>query len=504
MRKTILSFLWMLCAGCWAMQPTAIIPLYPDGAPDSNGYQPADEYVNKNGGIFQTSEPRMDLYRAEQPKATILVCPGGGYLFTSVGNEGLKVAEYFVPRGYNIAVLKYRLPNGHENIPLEDACRAMEMLRDSIAAWNLPSSQIAVMGFSAGGHLAASLLTKYNSPKARPDYGILVYPVISMDSTITHSGSCERLLGKHPTDQQRLLWSAEKQVHADMPPCLIVACQDDPTVKIENSLRFYQALTDAHVTASITMVPVGKHGWGFSRTFPQRELIERSILEFLAQFHQTDMLEPEYKHDARRADWAQFGKYAEANNQLIEQKSKITTVFYGNSITEGWYKLRPDFFHSHGFVGRGISGQTTSEMLVRFRQDVIDLHPKNVVLLCGVNDIAQNNGSIAIEHVMGNIRSMCELAKANKIRPILCSALPARSFYWNPFILDAPQQIQALNALISQYAKDNGILSVDYYSEMDEGDGGLKQGLSNDEVHPNDKGYEIMERIVLGALKIKK
>ena len=110
----------------------------------------------------------------------------------------------------------------------------------------------------------------------------------------------------------------------------------------------------------------------------------------------------------------------------------------------------------------------------------------------------------AIEHVMGNIRSMCELAKANKIRPILCSALPARSFYWNPFILDAPQQIQALNALISQYAKDNGILYVDYYSEMDEGDGGLKQGLSNDEVHPNDKGYEIMERIVLGALKIKK
>lgn len=264
-----------------AINPTCTVPLYPDGPPDSNGYLPEDEYVKEGPKIYKTSVPRMDLYRADKPKATILVCPGGGYTFTSVGNEGVKVAEYFVPRGYNIAVLKYRLPNGHENIPLEDACRAMEILRDSIDAWQLSSSKLAVMGFSAGGHLAASLLTKYTGRKSRPDCGILVYPVISMDSTITHAGSCKQLLGAQPTEEQRTLWSTEKQVTAETPPCLLVACQDDPTVQIENSIRFYQALTAANVPASLVFVPVGRHGWGFSRHFPQRELIEQAILSFL-------------------------------------------------------------------------------------------------------------------------------------------------------------------------------------------------------------------------------
>ncbi len=485
----------------WALQPTCTIPLYPDGAPDSNGYKHEDEYVKEGTKIYKTSIPRIDLYQADKPKATILVCPGGGYTFTSVGNEGVNVAEFFVPRGYNIAVLKYRLPNGHEYIPLEDACRAMEMLRDSIDAWQLPSAQLAVMGFSAGGHLAASLLTKYNSRKSRPDYGILVYPVISMDSTITHKGSCKQLLGQQPTDEQRVRWSTEKQVNADTPPCILVACQDDPTVKIENSIRFYQALTAASVPASLVFVPVGKHGWGFSRQFPQRALIERVILDFLAQFHPSDILEPEYKNDKRHSDWAQFGKYTQSNMELKEKKTKVTTVFYGNSITNNWYKMRPDFFLSHGFVGRGISGQTSSELLVRFRQDVIGLHPRNVVILCGINDIAQNNGTISVEHIMGNIISMCELAKTNKIRPILCSVLPARSIQWNPFILDAPKQIQTLNQLIQRYAKNNGIKYVDYYSVMADENGGLKTGLSKDNVHPTEQGYQIMESVLLRTLK---
>ena len=265
----------------WALQPTCTIPLYPDGAPDSNGYVPEDEFVKEGTKIFRTSVPRIDLYLADTPKATILICPGGGYTFTSTGNEGIDVANYFVPRGYNIAVLKYRLPNGHEYIPLEDACRAMEILRDSISTWRLPSQKIAVMGFSAGGHLAASMLTRYTGRKSRPDCGVLVYPVISMDSTITHKGSCKQLLGSQPTDEQRLLWSAEKQVTTDTPPCLLVACQDDPTVKIENSIRFYQALTAANVPASLVLVPVGKHGWGYSRQFVDRELIDLAILSFL-------------------------------------------------------------------------------------------------------------------------------------------------------------------------------------------------------------------------------
>lgn len=209
------------------------------------------------------------------------------------------------------------------------------------------------------------------------------------------------------------------------------------------------------------------------------------------------------KRNGRKSDWAKFGRYADNNADLLAHEAKITTIFYGNSITNNWFKMRPDFFRAHGFTNRGIGGQTSAELLVRMRADVIDLHPKTVVIMCGTNDIAQNNGTISLEHTMGNIISMCELAKANKITPVLCSVLPARSFRWNPYVVDAPQQIRALNDMIKAYAVKNKILYVDYYSAMVAADGGLRKGLSNDNVHPTDAGYEIMEPIILKALKIK-
>ena len=207
------------------------------------------------------------------------------------------------------------------------------------------------------------------------------------------------------------------------------------------------------------------------------------------------------KRAARAKDWARFGKYADNNADLLAHEAKITVVFYGNSITNNWFKMRPEFFRSHGFTGRGIGGQTSSELLVRIRQDVIDLHPKTVVIMCGTNDIAQNNGTISLEHTMGNIISMCELAKANKIRPVLCSVLPARSFRWNPYVIDAATQIRALNEMIRAYAAKNKIPYVDYYSAMVDKDGGMLKGLSKDQVHPTDAGYEVMEPIVLETLK---
>ena len=274
----------MLPIHLFALNPTRTILLYPNGAPDSNGFAPEDEYVKEDTKIFRTAVPRIDLYvPAADAEAfpTVLVCPGGGYHFTSTGNEGIDVADYFVPLGYAIAVLKYRLPNGHENIPLNDALQAMRLLRDSAADWHLQPQHIGVMGFSAGGHLAATLLTKYIDAKTRPDFGVLVYPVISMDKTITHQGSCKRLLGNKPTAKQRDKWSAERCVTPDTPPCIVVACQDDPTVKIENSIRFYQALTAAGVPATLFIVPEGKHGWGYQRQFPDRPLIDQTIISFV-------------------------------------------------------------------------------------------------------------------------------------------------------------------------------------------------------------------------------
>lgn len=199
----------------------------------------------------------------------------------------------------------------------------------------------------------------------------------------------------------------------------------------------------------------------------------------------------------RNSDWAQFGRYEKANAEL---KGKVKAVFMGNSITDGWAYMRPDFFSKNGYVGRGIGGQTSSEMLVRFRADVIDLHPKVVIILAGTNDVAGNNGLITMEHTMQNIQSMCELAKANKIVPILCSVTPSRGFVWAPNF-DPGENIAKLNSMIQEYAMKNKITYVDYFSALADENGRMAPGLSNDDCHPTVAGYEIMEPLAQKAIR---
>lgn len=197
-------------------------------------------------------------------------------------------------------------------------------------------------------------------------------------------------------------------------------------------------------------------------------------------------------------DWANFGRYSKQNDEIAGHK--VNAVFMGNSITDNWARLDPEFFSSHGFVGRGISGQTTSEMLVRFRRDVLDLEPEAVAILAGINDIAQNNGYISLENTFGNIVSMCELAKAHRIKVIICSTLPCDRLSWRPEIKPA-EQVKELNAMLKDYADRNRILFVDYWSVMANGNGGLDKEISGDGCHPNIDGYEIMEKIFLNATR---
>jgi lysophospholipase L1-like esterase len=170
----------------------------------------------------------------------------------------------------------------------------------------------------------------------------------------------------------------------------------------------------------------------------------------------------------------------------------------GDSITEGWGQKatsttpdRGEFFPGKPYVNRGISGQTTPQMLVRFRQDVVLLKPKVVVVLAGTNDIAENTGKETLEEIGNNIASMSELARANGIRVVLCSVLPASDFHWHRGLEPAPK-IRELNAWIKEYAAKNGFIFVDYYSNMVNNEGGLKAELSPDGVHPNKAGYDLM------------
>jgi lysophospholipase L1-like esterase len=235
----------------------------------------------------------------------------------------------------------------------------------------------------------------------------------------------------------------------------------------------------------------------FSQASPATSLKQQNQTEPSA----VDRLTPYQKSQLDRIlnDWPYLAKYREADKELgPPAPDEARVVFMGDSITEGWGEKatatspgRGEFFPGKPYVNRGISGQTTPQMLVRFRQDVIALKPKVVVLLAGTNDIAENTGKTSLEAIEDNIASMSELARANGIRVVLCSVLPASDFSWRPGLMPAPK-IKALNAWIKEYAAKNGFVYVDYYSSMVNGQGGLKAELSPDGVHPNKAGYEIM------------
>ena len=199
-------------------------------------------------------------------------------------------------------------------------------------------------------------------------------------------------------------------------------------------------------------------------------------------------------------DWANLKRYEKENAQLaLPAANENRVVFIGNSITEGWLRIHPSFFDGKPYIDRGISGQTTSQMLLRFRQDVISLKPSIVVILAGINDIAENTGPITLEETAGNIFSMAELAKAHGIKVIMCTVLPASDFPWKPDMNPGPKVVK-LNALLSTYAKQHNIPFVDFYTSMVNNSLGLQKELGEDGVHPNEKGYAIMEPLVERAI----
>ncbi len=203
-------------------------------------------------------------------------------------------------------------------------------------------------------------------------------------------------------------------------------------------------------------------------------------------------------------DWAQLGQYRQDNvrvGQLPAADRRV--VFMGDSLTRGWIVFHPEFFAANGFVDRGISGQTTPQMLVRFRQDVISLAPAAVHIMAGTNDVAENTGPFDPEATKNNLMSMVELARMHRIRIILAAIPPAAAFPWRS-VAEPVEKIRALNAWIAAYAKLNSFAFADYTSLLDDGTGAMRPGLSYDGVHPTKAGYEAMEqaalRVVAAAL----
>ena len=221
------------------------------------------------------------------------------------------------------------------------------------------------------------------------------------------------------------------------------------------------------------------------------------VLTFIVIFFQFTMT---IAQDPNPMDWPNFKQFEELNTKLAKmKKNKNRVVFIGNSITIGWLQTNPNFFKDKDYVNRGISGQTTPQMLVRFRADVVDINADVVVILAGTNDIAGNTGPITLKMIANNLKSMTEIAQANGIKVILCSVLPAYDYPWSPG--KKPNiKIPKLNSMIKDFAKESGAFYLDYFKALNDGNNGIIEEYSNDGVHLTAKGYQVLEPMLEKAL----
>jgi len=221
--------------------------------------------------IGKVQVPQIEVYLPNKKSATgqaVIICPGGGYSILAYDWEGTDIAKFFNAHGIAAFVLKYRLPDSlsstsPDKVPLLDAKQAMRVVRSHAVEWNVNPNKIGIMGFSAGGHLASTLSTHFEE-ETKPNFSVLIYPVISMDKNIAHMGSRNNLIGKHPSDAMIKLYSNELQITNQTPPTFIIHASDDSAVPVENSLYYYQALKKNGVPAEMHIYPTGGHGFGLA------------------------------------------------------------------------------------------------------------------------------------------------------------------------------------------------------------------------------------------------
>ena len=356
MRKLLSVIVSLMTAMTFAQQPVEL-PLWPDGAPNSNGLTGGEKEVSPHR-LSNVTAPTITVYRAPQPNGmAVIMCPGGGYSRLAMDHEGHDMAPWFCGQGITYIVLKYRMPNGHCEVPLSDAERAIRIVREHAGEWNINPRKIGIMGASAGGHLASTLATHY-SAETRPDFQILLYPVVTMLQN-THGGSRNELLGKSPTTEQIRHFSNELQVTSDTPQAFIVLSSDDGAVPPSNGVNYYLALQKNNVPASLHVYPTGGHGWGYRDNFKYKQQWTQELEKWLR-------------------DGAVFPQDAEP--MLRIGKSYLGTKYVANTLDQGTEEtlvIAPQTVDCLTFVEYTLAqalGSSFADNLqkIRYRDGIID------------------------------------------------------------------------------------------------------------------------------------
>jgi acetyl esterase/lipase/lysophospholipase L1-like esterase len=491
------------------------IPLYPGAAPGSEKWTYSEKQI-KTGDfelIYNVSHPTLTVYTPDPAINTgsaVVVCPGGGFHILVTSTEGTDVVNWLTKKGITVFLLKYRLGESFTDNPgkelsdnlkksdfqrkiapivplsVADGKEAIKYVRAHAAEYSISPSRIGIIGFSAGGTVAASSAYNYTAEN-RPDFVAPIYAYMpqALQGTIAN----------------------------DVPPMFLAAASDDELGLAPHSVDLYSKWLASKHPAELHMYQKGGHGFGMRpQHIPTDTWIDR-FGDWLGLNGLLTPIDPKVvanlarREAARKTaadrvykDWPFIKRY-EGDNSAVPAPAagEKRVVFMGNSITEGWKNSDPAFFAGRAYYDRGISGQTTGQMLVRFREDVINLKPSVVVILAGINDIAENNGPSKLEDVFGNIVSMAELARLSHIKVVLSSVMPAYSIPWRPGI-DPKPSITALNTMLKDYCEKNKIIYLDYFTAMADERRGLPANLSKDGVHPTLAGYKIMEPLAEKAI----
>jgi acetyl esterase/lipase/lysophospholipase L1-like esterase len=495
-----------------------VIPLYQGKAPGSENWEwrESEMYsdVWQTRVVYNVAEPSLTVYQPPAHNANgtaVIICPGGAFHALSIDSEGVDVARWLAAKGVVAFVLKYRLVKSETADPVRevsakmaqgtkfnednsrliplaiaDGLEAVKYVRNNAEQFNVNPERVGIMGFSAGGTVTTGVAFQGKS-ESRADFVAPVYPYI-------------------PASLR------DADVPDNAPPMFVVAASDDQLGLAPHSVALYNKWLEARIPAELHLYAQGGHGFGMrTQDLPSDSWIERFgewletqglLLSADAQVSPQQMLQRRKENEDRiRNDWAYLARFKDENKNLGPPKQgENRIIFMGNSITAGWSRIHPEFFAGKPYVNRGIGGQTTPQMLIRFNQDVIDLKPKVVVILAGINDIAHNTGPATLESIMDNISAMALLAKAHGIKVILASVLPAFDFPWRPGLEPAGKVI-ALNRMIRDFADKNDFHYLDYFSALVDSRNGLKKDYSNDEVHPTLAGYKVMEPLVEKAIE---
>lgn len=268
MKKTILIAISSVFISS-GMKAQEVIKLWENNPPTSNELSGTEE-MRGNKRVVDKSVADITVYLADKKINTgkaVIICPGGGYSNLAFDHEGIKFAEWLNKQGITGIILKYRMPNKHKEVPLDDVQQAFRIVHSKAKEWSISPDKIGVAGYSAGGHLASTASTHFTTTETRPAFSILFYPVITMDASLTHSGSRSNLIGDKPSVSDLNIYSNEKQVNANTPPTILLLSDDDKVVLPQNSTMYYEALKNNNVPATMYIFPTGGHGWGMNVDF---------------------------------------------------------------------------------------------------------------------------------------------------------------------------------------------------------------------------------------------